>query len=356
VLYLLKALPNTKFFELIFFLILKFPFSMKKVIPIVAILLIASLVGYKWYTWKHPQPDELITKVVPANNNTPSTDGTTTVALQGSVPQTRNTVNIQLEPVVKGVRKGVIEVGASGFNAFAVDIDQNRNWELVSKTFGKSMVWDGFANAQDIIDGTKEYISALAEKGIAGRNIHFIVSSGAAKVPGIDKVITALKTRYTVNVVTADEEGKFACKALLPKAYRENSFCFDMGSGNTKINWYENGKIKTIECPGAKYYAINKTDQEVYNEVVAACNKVPASLRNNCFVLGGVPFSLAKESRSGDERFTPLLGPDSYSAGDDAKKKCGLNIYRAIYETTGAANFYFDWDANFTIGYLLSMN
>lgn len=333
---------------------------MKKLIPILIVVLLGAGGYYQYYKSQHPDPVVMNNKVVaPTTNNIP-TDGTTTVALQGGdiskATTDRNNVNIQLEPVISGIRKGVIEVGASGFNAFAVDIDANKNWEMVSKTFGKSMAWDGFANSQDIIEGTKDYISALAEKGIAGRNIHFIVSSGAAKVPGIDKVITALKTRYTVNVVTADEEGKFACKASLPKAYRNNSFSVDMGSGNTKVNWYEGGKIKTIELPGAKYYAINKTDQEVYNEVVAACNKIPANLRNNCFIIGGVPSSLAKQTRSGDERFTILGNPDSYSAGDDAKKKCGLNIYRAIYETTGAANYYFDWDANFTIGYLLSMN
>lgn len=334
---------------------------MKKLIPILIIALIGGLGYYQFYKSQHPDPVVLTNKAVtPVQNSTPTTDGTATVALQGGdlakANANHNTVNIQLEPVINGVRKGVIEVGASGFNAFAVDIDQNKNWELVSKMFGKSLAWEGFANSKDIIEGTKDYIELLATKGIAGRNIHFIVSSGAAKVPGIDNVIAALKSRYTVNTVSADEEGKFACKALLPKAYRNNSFCFDMGSGNTKINWYENGKIKTIELPGAKYYAINKTDQEVYNEVVAACNKIPANLRNNCFVIGGVPSNLAKESRSGNERFTPLLSPDSYSAGDDAKKKCGLNIYRAIYETTGSANYYFDGDANFTIGYLLSMN
>lgn len=323
-----------------------------KLIAVVLVLAVFSGIGYKYYSWKHPKPVELNTVTVP------TTDGTVvnTAVVGGGDIAKANAVNIQLEPVVNGVRKGVVEVGASGFNSFAVDIDQNKNWEMVSKMFGKSLAWEGFANSQDIIEGTKDYIGQLAEKGIAGRNIHFIVSSGAAKVPGIDKVITALKSRYMVNVVTAEEEGKFGAKAMLPKKYRDNSFCFDMGSGNTKICWFESGKIKTIELPGAKYYAINKTDQDVYKEVVAACNKIPANLRNNCFVIGGVPSSLAKESRSGDERFTPLNSPDSYSAGDDAKKKCGLNIYRAIYETTSAANFYFDWDANFTIGYLLSMN
>lgn len=73
-------------------------------------------------------------------------------------------------------------------------------------------------------------------------------------------------------------------------------------------------------------------------------------------MIGGVPFSLAKQSRSNNERYTALKNPDDYSAGDDVKVRSGLNIYRAINETAGSKNYIFDWDANFTIGFLLTLN
>ena len=108
---------------------------MKKLIPILIIALIGGLGYYQFYKSQHPDPVVLTNKAVtPVQNNT--TDGTTIVALQGGdiakANADRNTVNIQLEPVINGVRKGVVEVGASGFNSFAVDIDQNKNWEMVS--------------------------------------------------------------------------------------------------------------------------------------------------------------------------------------------------------------------------------
>jgi hypothetical protein len=331
---------------------------MKKVIPIVAIILIAALVGYKWYTWKHPQPADLTAKTIPVHN-IPTTDGTATTVMTGGdiAKANKSDLNIQIEPVINGTRKGVIEVGASGFNAFVVDIDKNKNWELISKEFGESLAWEGFANTSDIYIQMKKYISSIANKGVAGRNIQFVVSSGAMKVKNISMVMQAIREKgFVINEVTADQEGKFALKALLPKAYRTNSFTVDMGSGNTKINWYEGDRLKTIECPGAKYFAVGKTDQEVYNEVVAACNKIPSNLRTNCFVIGGVPSKLAYDDKVDEQRFTALRSPDEYSAGDDVKKKSGLNIYRAIYETTKCQSYIFDWDANFTIGYLLSMN
>jgi len=330
---------------------------MKKLIPVLIILFILGLGGYKYYSFKHPQPVEMNTITVPA------TDGTkvnTTALTGGDIAKANaSSLNIQMDPVMNGTYKGVVEVGASGFNAFVVNIDKDKNWELVSKEFGSSLAWEGFANTSDIYTQLKTYIGSIANKGVAGRNIQFVVSSGALKVKNIEMVMKAIEEKgFVVNRVTADQEGKFAAKASIPKTYRNNSFSMDMGSGNTKLSWFENGTLHSIECSGAKYYAAvpPKTDQEVYNEIVTACNKIPSALRSNCFIIGGVPSTLAKESRSGNDRFTPLNSPDNYSAGDDVKKRCGINIYRAVCETTKCQNYIFDWDANFTIGYLLSMN
>lgn len=162
---------------------------------------------------------------------------------------------------------------------------------------------------------------------------------------------------YVVNRVTAEDEGRYALLALIPKDYIANSFVVDIGSGNTKISWYEGNALKTVEAPGAKYYQNNKTDHDVYEEVKSASSQVPSDKRKNCFIIGGVPFSLAKQTRSNDtERFTTLKNADAYSAGDDVKIKSGLNIYRALCDGTGTNNYIFDWDANFTIGFLTTLN
>ena len=84
----------------------------------------------------------------------------------------------------------------------------------------------------------------MFEKGVAGRNAHFVISSGALKNPKTELIAKAIEqTGYVVNRVTPDQEGKFALKALLPKDYRNNSFVIDIGSGNTKISWYEGSTL-----------------------------------------------------------------------------------------------------------------
>lgn len=328
---------------------------MKKNILIgLAILVLFGGLGYLKYTNEQSkeQTNQINqTQEVNSNSATASTENA-----KLSIQQ-KSSISIKNDPPINGIYKGVIEVGASGFNAFIINIDKEKNWELVSKHFGKSLAWEGFANADDIYNQTKDYIGEMAEKGVAGRNIHFVMSSGALKAKGIDKVKQAIQAKgFVVNAVTADQEGKFALKALLPKDYKNNSFIVDIGSGNTKISWYEGQNLRTLECSGAKYFSDGKTDLDVYNEVTTAVSKVPSELRQNCFMIGGVPYKLAKEVRNGEERYTLLNDPDSYSAGDDIKLKSGINIYRALKDGSKTDNFIFDWDANFTIGFLLSLN
>ena len=327
------------------------------IIKVALLVLVLALGGFKFYQYKHP---EAVQKVVETARQqeaaqTTSSDGTST----SQVIYTNNTSKPQIKPdvPVNGTYKGVVEVGASGFNAFVVNMDANKNWELVYKEFGKSLAYEGFLTTDDVKHTLKDYISTIAEKGVAGRNIHFVVSSGALKNPKTELIMQSIaKMGYVVNKVDATREGQYALKALLPKEYKDNSFTVDIGSGNTKISWYDTGgKLNSIECAGAKYYENNKTDDAVYSEISAALAKVPSNLTQNCFIIGGVPFKLASESRNGEERYTYLKNPDEYSAGDDIKKKSGLNIYRAIYDK-GSQNIIFDWDANFTIGFLMNVN
>ena len=235
-------------------------------------------------------------------------------------------------------------------------MDSNGNWELIDKQFGESLAYEGFASTEDVKIGIKKYLGAIFSKGVSGRNVHFVMSSGALKNKKTELIAKALEQMgYDVNRMTAAQEGKFALKALLPKSYKNNGFVVDIGSGNTKVSWYDtNGNLKTVETFGAKYYQDNNTDTNVYNAVKEVINQVPQATREYAFFIGGVPFELASEDKSTD-RFTFLRSPDSYSAGTNVKKKSGLNIYTAIIETASPKVKVFDWDANFTIGFLTSL-
>ncbi len=263
--------------------------------------------------------------------------------------------NYTPEKPQNGTLRGVVEVGATGFNSFVINMDDQKRWEIVSKDFGESLAYEGLATTDDIRAGLKKYLAAMFDKGVSNNNMHFVISSGAQKEPKTIIIGNELKKMgYVVNNVTADQEAKFALRATIPPSFVDNSFLVDIGSGNTKVSWEENGNLKSLELPGAKYYEKGKADAEVYDEVKAQAGKIPEGKHNVGFILGGVPFTLAKQHRKGEERYTVLKAPQSYTAADK-KMAAGLNIYKAIVDATKTDTFVFDWDANFTIGFLLSL-
>jgi len=90
-------------------------------------------------------------------------------------------------------------------------------------------------------------------------------------------------------------------------------------------------------------------------DVRTKAEQIPAALRSTCFIIGGFPYEMAKAVRQGKERFTVLRQPDKYLELGGAKSKSGLTIYQAVATATSCPQFVFDWDANFTIGYLLTL-
>lgn len=283
-----------------------------------------------------------------SSSSNSSSNSETTVA-------TRRTFDYTPTAPVGGKLKGVVELGASGFNSFVVRIDGKKNWKLEKADYGSSLVYEKMTTDDDVKMGLKNYIAKMLDFGVDGRNIHFVISSGAQKVELTKKIIEYLKVMgYIVNPVTADQEGKLGLKCVLPDDYKNDAFVVDIGSGNTKLAWLEGAGLKSVEASGAKYFQLGQTDAAVYAEVKQKAAGVPNPKRKTCFIIGGAPFQMAKMVRQGKERFTVLNAPDSYKM-DDAKGKAGVNIYKAIADGTNCQQFVFDWDSNFTIGFLLAL-
>lgn len=263
---------------------------------------------------------------------------------------------------VGGKLKGVIELGAESFTYFIIKMDSDKHWKK------ERYLWDDdtenhtspfvFKYSADMADheirtGLKTYIRNIQNYGVDGEDIHFVVSSGAQEknkdiIGRIEGHLEDLN--YRVNKVNPAQEGNFAYQALVPDNLKSTAFALDIGSGNTKISWGDG----TSKTHGAKYFEKNTPDSEVIADTEKAAKEIPAEQRNICFIVGGVPFELAKQTRHGNERFTVLKRPNDYEA-KGSKQRSGLLIYKTVAEATGCKQFVFDWDANFTIGFLLSL-
>lgn len=270
---------------------------------------------------------------------------------------TTPTLLVELPPEpVNGTIKGVIECGASGFNSFVAIVDNQGRYKVTSKQFGDSFAYEGMTSIDEVKSGLKKYLAQMLNKGVMPKNLHFVMSSGALKEPKMKTIAAGIRAAgFVVNEVTPEQEGKWALLAAMNPLYKDKAFVVDVGSGNTKISWFENGAGKTIEASGAKYFQVGLTDADVATEIGTKAKAVPSNKREVCFLIGGVPNSLAKQSGDNSSRYIPLADLSTYQPGDDKKVSSGLNILKTIQRATGTTQFIFDNDANFTIGFLLTL-
>jgi len=277
-----------------------------------------------------------------SDNEESSSGSGSTQPTSATTKSANRTFDYTPEKPVNGKLKGVVEVGATGFNSFVINMDAQKRWEIVSKDFGESLAYEGLATTDDIRAGLKKYLAQMFEKGVPKNDMHFVISSGAQKEPKTTLISNELKKMgYVVNLVTPEQEGKFALKATVPPSFQDNSFLVDIGSGNTKISWQDGTNLKALELPGAKYYEKGSSDDAVYNQVKTQATTIPEGKRNVGFILGGVPFTLAKQTRNGNERYTVLNAPNTYKA-TDKKMAAGVNIYKGIADATKTDTFVFD--------------
>ena len=290
--------------------------------------------------------------VVAATASTIAAGGDVGPAARPAAQQAFNYV--PLKPV-GGKLRGVVELGASGFNSFIVRTDAHHNWQLNKAEYDNSLIMENMASDEDIRRGLRAYITKMLDYGVAGRDIHFVVSSGALKVLATHRIVDQLAhMHYVVNTMTPAKEASLGLSVAMPPLFGDRAFVVDIGSGGTEISWQRQGKTESSDTYGSKYYEHGVADGVVALDARHRAEQVPANLRQTCFIMGGVPFEMAKQVRKGKERYTVLSPPGAYQF-ESAKGKSGVVIYKAIAQATGCQKFIFDWDANFTIGYLLAL-
>lgn len=268
-------------------------------------------------------------------------------------------VSFQFAPKkpVDGKYLGIVELGGDGFNSFIINADSTNLWFLEKAEYGVSNAYDNNASSDEIKTGLESYIEKMLAYNVDGKDIHFVVSSTARKNERVALISTLLDSiGYVVNSVDADEEGKYALIAALPEKFYDNGFVVDIGSGNTKLAWMENGEIRTTSTYGAKYYKEGLSDKIVAEDVFDKLKMIPKNKKKHCFIIGGIPYQLAKPYIKDGSRYAVLKTPDTYQVGEDQKFNGGLNIYRTIYNDIDTEIIAFDTEANFSIGFLLSVD
>lgn len=253
-----------------------------------------------------------------------------------------------------GTAMGAVILGSSGFDAFRIEMDTARNWQLLEAQYGVSGVYENNAEMADIRVGLENYVKSFLDNGVSGDNIHFIVSSSAKENEKVQVIMRILdELGYVVNEVDEEMEARCAFYAAVPKDFQDKAFVVDVGSGNTKISWLQNDQVYSEYTYGSKYHLDNVSDSTAYVSALKASMSIPEASIDYAFVIGGAPYQLAKDIRIGEERYTTLKAPDQYPGITDQKSLNGLKLYEGIKFSTKCEQFIFDWHCNFAIGFLL---
>ena len=255
-----------------------------------------------------------------------------------------------------GTLMAAVEIGSLGLNYFIVSIDAEDRWELISTEYGRSnLIFDNHDTGQ-LIEEVLVFKKEIEGKGVKTENIHFLISSSAMNQK---KNIAALRQQLKkLELITAPispaMEANYALQAAVPSEFATESFLVDIGSGNTKFSWTDGMDTITRESFGSKYYLSNTPDSLVFRQVRDIILDIPDKNRNLCFLIGGMPYKFAEHTNRKRGRYTILQSPSSYPKNGESWTAGGV-IYSAIYlEPT--YSYIFDWDSNFVIGYLMTVN
>lgn len=87
----------------------------------------------------------------------------------------------------------MVELGASDFNIFIISVDDKRDRKLEKSKFGNSPVMRNMATEDGVRTDLKAYISKMLDYGVPSRDIHFVVSAGAALVENTRRIVKGLQ-------------------------------------------------------------------------------------------------------------------------------------------------------------------
>jgi hypothetical protein len=223
--------------------------------------------------------------------------------------------------------------------SFIIEIDDRYKWRLKKDDWDSSLVQgDLVKKKEDISLGN--YIAGITNYGVDKRNIHFVAASGAD-----NPVMTEIGDMgFAISRFDSQKKIIWGFRATVPKQYEKSSFFVDISPDKTVIAWLDDDNIR--------YKESSASGERRVQEIRRLAKDVPTNKRGYCFIVGEVPEKMAVAHCLGDERYIVLNAPDGYCF-DAVGEQDALDVYRAVYESSGCNTFVYDRNSNPVIGYLL---
>ena len=130
---------------------------MSRLTPFARILIVLAIVAGIFFGVKYLFPGVIggsTDTVTTSETTTPTTEPTTTdTNNNGGTTTSTPSFNYTAPEPVNGKLRGVVELGATGFNSFIIRADAQKNWKLEKADYGSSLLYESMTNDADITAG-----------------------------------------------------------------------------------------------------------------------------------------------------------------------------------------------------------
>lgn len=196
----------------------------------------------------------------------------------------------------------VIEIGGKGPKALVISHD----FRVIDTKSENASPLKGMAHGlmtelamQDCLNATTSLISEMKEnlrKKDRKFEMMLVASSSVSSAKNFASFKSTMENHLNVKIesVTADEEAGFIFSTIVPQRMRHDAMALDIGSGNARVAWLDEGLLKQITIPIGTVVATNmgSTTKDLALEIQGLLPPSPNVKGKQLHLYGGIAWAL----------------------------------------------------------------
>lgn len=196
----------------------------------------------------------------------------------------------------------VVEIAGKGPKAFVISHD----FRLIDSKNVSASPLKGMADGlmtepamQDCLKATitlaREMAEPLKQKG-QNFKVMMVASSSVSVAKNFPSFKSTLEKQMAVKIdsVTADEEASLIFSTIVPPSMRQNGMALDIGSGNSRLAWHQDGLLKQVTIQIGTVVATNmaSTSKDLALEIRGLLPSSPNVNGKHLYVVGGIAWAM----------------------------------------------------------------
>jgi hypothetical protein len=228
-----------------------------------------------------------------------------------------------MEQLLKSMKRGSapdlyagIDIGSTGVKMSLVSVSLGSEGRYIYNITKDTSINSRFADISATSfaatrDAVRSLVQLIARLNIPGDHVYILFSSGSylalSRVPAYNAdsiardytgMVRGVIPAYTdtVRFLTPQKEGMYTATGLVFPRVKNKSLILDIGGGNTKGGYYDNGEFKPLSLPyGSRTLdaTANTLPENVGKELYSLLNQAPmVQTKSEVFLLGGIVWAM----------------------------------------------------------------